>query len=59
MDDIKMKAWIDEYGDVVWNYNMPDWPNCLNWVECLHDGCRLDPYDEDVERINGLWMVLK
>jgi len=53
-----MKAWIDEWGDVVWDSDMPDWSHC-NWVECLHDGCRLDTHEDNADRINGLWMILK
>ena len=55
MDDIRMIAWIDEYGDVVWN----DKAHKTYWTGFLQDGCRLDPYEDNDERINGLWMILE
>ena len=57
--DIRMITWIDKYGDVVWNDDLPeDWinPDDALWASYLIDGCRLNIKGEFV---GGVWMILK
>ena len=58
LDGFEMKAWIDEYGDVVWH----DGTAKINWTGYLDDGCRILVHAQDYyecEQCIGTWMILK
>ena len=58
-----MTTWIDKYGDVVWNNDLPeDWinPDDSLWSSYLEDGCRINIKGDNANlRISGVWMVLE
>ena len=47
MDDIKMRVWIDRYGDIVWVV----WSDGTHYYE-FWDGCSM-------RRDDIVWMILK
>ena len=56
-----MKAWIDEYGDVVW-HDPPFGEPSPSWTGYLDDGCRIRIHAQNYyncEQCIGTWMILK